>query len=1390
MSAGNQQPGGSLVDRRYCRSRWESVYALFGLRGRGSSSSTVVANEIPPANDSRPLTNTTSLSAVRASTQSASSRLELLAAPRNSAPRRRMINMLPRGRAAEAPGELCPPSERPAGGLRRASTNSRVLAALASAPDALHTPPSPPACPRQPSLSARPAPAADARPLLILRSDAAPLNRPAAVASAGSALGWQSSTGAPARPSEPASGPSGGWTGSGGARPCRPRLRAADRIGEAACGRSSPLRRGADASARDGRPRRLQVSPTTDPPPLRPQCRAPKARQPAERAQTGTARQGLEPGKPPRRRTTRCATDRVQAKLKSSALSGFTRVVFLYVSLRSFCSANPFAGSVTARQVLVHIDGCLVAEQLRVQLEPQHWDRLHSLIGCWNDRFGRVESGLITFDPPASASHRRPPAALTSLRSLFRDDGDSPPSSLSPAARERRRTVLTCRPEPPQSVSELPPLSSSGVEDDVVEAPGPGLETPSPPLSCLSLTPTPPRYVLERRQQLVRQLRQIELHTTPAHRLFLQRTRAHLEVPTRYFPGAVPHRHRSPARPPVGLSAEVPVARRRYPVDDSDDLVAARLEGVVEADAGLWPDEAAVRGPGGAGGGFVAFGSLLPNLEGAAGRRWTRSGLAPPWGGDADLSDGSLMGTDRISFQSETSPTTAPSSVPASASENWSGDANLDALSGSRLFGGGAQGDARGASGWAHTTSSSEADPPGSQARSPPAGAAEEARDSGRAPGSSSRLRASLDSVRRRLHGSHGSAAGLGEPGASPPDAGEASGGASGRRDRSPSGTTAGDSPAGLGSSAEGELRDPSSSAFDRAESGGGGATSSALEVCSAPGGETPGTPPSGPPRSPVPPEALGLSGSARQETKGAATQEGDPEPESDGAPRRRRPAGRRGRGFDSPGSEPEAASEASSARRPDQGEVGGREAGQGAEAPPAGLARAWRQISRPIDPRPLDPNLLLDSLVQLTRGERAGSEESLARRAYRKFGQANCDQFVELASFPFNVKKDWFYAQLSSMRVHFAHSWVVIDVRRHELLEAAFERMQSLSPHDFHKEFKFQFQGECAADAGGPTREFFTLISQKILDANVGLFKQCEVDEITYQINPLSGINEGHLDFFRFVGCVLGKAVFDRQILAAPLCRPLLKQLLLQSLEVQDLAQMDIQLHRSLQWLRRHPIEETVETTFVAVEDYFGTSQEVPLKEGGERERVTDANKDEYVYLMAKRKMVDSVRLQLQALQQGFWSVVPLPLLRVFDEREFDLILNGRPYVDVEDWKRHTQYVGEFHDSHPVVRWFWDIVANTFNDDERGRLLQFCTGTSRVPSEGFRVLESNRGQLARFTLQPIERGGESCPAPLPRAHTCFNRLDLPKYHSRDELLHYMEIAIQIDHLTGFGVDE
>src|SRR5258707_1707366 len=64
--------------------------------------------------------------------------------------------------------------------------------------------------------------------------------------------------------------------------------------------------------------------------------------------------------------------------------------------------------------------------------------------------------------------------------------------------------------------------------------------------------------------------------------------------------------------------------------------------------------------------------------------------------------------------------------------------------------------------------------------------------------------------------------------------------------------------------------------------------------------------------------------------------------------------------------------------------------------------------------------------------------------------------------------------------------------------------------------------------------REFFFLLSHEMFNLFYCLFEYLATDNYTLQINPASGVNPEHLNYFKFIGRVLGLAIFHHRFFDA----------------------------------------------------------------------------------------------------------------------------------------------------------------------------------------------------------------------------------------------------------------
>ncbi|KAM6203002.1 E3 ubiquitin-protein ligase NEDD4 isoform 4-T4 [Rhynchocyon petersi] len=356
------------------------------------------------------------------------------------------------------------------------------------------------------------------------------------------------------------------------------------------------------------------------------------------------------------------------------------------------------------------------------------------------------------------------------------------------------------------------------------------------------------------------------------------------------------------------------------------------------------------------------------------------------------------------------------------------------------------------------------------------------------------------------------------------------------------------------------------------------------------------------------------------------------------------------------------------------------------------------------------------------------------------------------------------------------------MKLRRATVLEDSYRRIMAVKRADFLKaRLWIEFDGEKGLDYGGVAREWFFLISKEMFNPYYGLFEYSATDNYTLQINPNSGLcNEDHLSYFKFIGRVAGMAVYHGKLLDGFFIRPFYKMMLQKPITLHDMESVDSEYYNSLRWILENDPTE-LDLRFIIDEELFGQTHQHELKNGGSEIVVTNKNKKEYIYLVIQWRFVNRIQKQMAAFKEGFFELISQDLIKIFDENELELLMCGLGDVDVNDWQEHTKYKNGYSVNHQVIQWFWKAVS-MMDSEKRIRLLQFVTGTSRVPMNGFAELYGSNGPQS-FT---VEQWGT--PDKLPRAHTCFNRLDLPPYESFEELWDKLQMAIE--NTQGFdGVD-
>nr|DAD23683.1 TPA_asm: hypothetical protein HUJ06_025146 [Nelumbo nucifera] len=384
-----------------------------------------------------------------------------------------------------------------------------------------------------------------------------------------------------------------------------------------------------------------------------------------------------------------------------------------------------------------------------------------------------------------------------------------------------------------------------------------------------------------------------------------------------------------------------------------------------------------------------------------------------------------------------------------------------------------------------------------------------------------------------------------------------------------------------------------------------------------------------------------------------------------------------------------------------------------------------------------------------------------------------------------FDNKRAYFRSRIRQQHEQHPSAPLRISVRRAYVLEDSYNQLRMRPSQDLKGRLTVQFQGEEGIDAGGLTREWYQLLSRVIFDKGALLFTTVG-SNATFQPNPNSVYQTEHLSYFKFVGRVVAKALFDGQLLDVYFTRSFYKHILGVKVTYHDIEAVDPDYYKNLKWMLENDVSDIPDLTFSMDADeekhilYEKTEvTDYELIPGGRNIRVTEETKHEYVDLVAEHILTNAIRPQINSFLEGFNELIPRELISIFNDKELELLISGLPEIDLDDLKANTEYTG-YTAASSVVQWFWEI-AKAFNKEDMARLLQFVTGTSKVPLEGFKALQGISGPQ-RFQIHKAY----GAPERLPSAHTCFNQLDLPEYSTKEQLQERLLLAIH-EASEGFG---
>ena len=328
--------------------------------------------------------------------------------------------------------------------------------------------------------------------------------------------------------------------------------------------------------------------------------------------------------------------------------------------------------------------------------------------------------------------------------------------------------------------------------------------------------------------------------------------------------------------------------------------------------------------------------------------------------------------------------------------------------------------------------------------------------------------------------------------------------------------------------------------------------------------------------------------------------------------------------------------------------------------------------------------------------------------------------------------------------------------------------------------------------------REWFGLVLNELVEC--GVFVNTNG---TLHPNPEAGSREQQL-YFTVSGWLAGLALLHGETLNHRWSIGFLKAAFGYKTTFDDIRSVDPELHQNLAAMRKMSVEELDQMCqFFVAEDRAWTRKrgssskrprEVALIEGGADVQVTHQTLENFLLHYAKHVVDDDELLcgygpdQIQAFTRGlnvFVSTKTAKIVRGYcDVLDIQMTLSGFSQINseqVDQWRQSTVYVPEGFANARQVQWLWEIIRDDTWSEKRSKLLRFCTGSERVPAGGFdRLMGYDDGS----SDQPLQRFTVSLALTLtsdhlPTASSCFNKLNLPMYRTKEELLTKLELALQ-----------
>ncbi len=403
----------------------------------------------------------------------------------------------------------------------------------------------------------------------------------------------------------------------------------------------------------------------------------------------------------------------------------------------------------------------------------------------------------------------------------------------------------------------------------------------------------------------------------------------------------------------------------------------------------------------------------------------------------------------------------------------------------------------------------------------------------------------------------------------------------------------------------------------------------------------------------------------------------------------------------------------------------------------------------------------------------------------------SNCDYLYKKRIFLFNYIKNYI------INVNNKNQNPLLVINRSNILEESFNQFMTTKELNVIEPIQIHFVDEVGHDAGGVFREWYSALYREFFNEKNKLFIENDNNSIikgTYLIYPK--YNEMNLDYYEFFGKLGAKALIDNVYIPEILNRIVIKYLLGQNIELFDIQFFDIDIYNSLKEINE--IEDIDSNEFFKeikfvwnLKDENGIIKEIELIPNGNNINLRNDNKDIFIEKVIYYETLYKYEEQIERIKKGFFSIMGDKICKIFKPEEFSFQLSGQTTIDLEDWKKNTIYKGHYNKDNKTIQLFWKVLTE-LSQDELFNFFHFCTSSIHIPIDGFNGLKGVNNKIQKFTIEPkltlILDESKANDFKLIEAKTCFNRILLPEYSTKEEMKKAFDIILGND-TSFFGLE-